>query len=140
MSLPFAGTWLSRTEAETRQDIFLLPGNSADTCSAWLSERIADNDGQGTPSPAGGDPLPAGKLATCIEMRDTGSVLTIHEYDGAPAEGVRAAEAGLSALGWKVILSGDTTSYFARDGHAAVAAAYGAGGFSRVAILRSGAR
>ncbi len=134
----FTGTWLTRTESGTRQDIFLFPGNNSETCSAWLAERVADNGEQGTIASPGGDPLPSGKLTGCIEMKDTGSVLTLHEYDGMPADAVRAAEAGLSALGWGTLLSGDTTSYFAKDGHAAVAVAYAAEGCTRVAILRSG--
>jgi hypothetical protein len=134
----FTGTWLTRTESGTRQDIFLFPGNNSETCSAWLSERVADNGESAPLSAPGGDPLPGGKLTGCIEMKDTGSVLTLHEYDGMPADAVRAAEAGLSALGWGTLLSGDTTSYFAKDGHAAVAVAYAAEGCTRVAILRSG--
>ena len=134
----FTGTWLTRTESGTRQDIFLFPGNNSETCSAWLLERVADNGDPATFSAPGGDPLPGGKLTGCIEMKDTGSVLTLHEHDGSPADAVRAAEAGLSALGWGTILSGDTTSYFAKDGHAAVAVAYTAEGVTRVSILRSG--
>ncbi len=134
----FTGTWLTKTESGTHQDIFLFPGNSSETCSAWLSERVADNGESAPLSAPGGDPLPGGKLTGCIEMKDTGSVLTLHEYEGMPADAVRAAEAGLSALGWGTILSGDTTSYFAKDGHAAVAAAYSVDGTTRVAILRSG--
>ena len=134
----FTGTWLTRTESGTRQDIFLFPGNISESCSAWLSERVADNGEEGTIASPGGDPLPGGKLTGCVEMKDTGSVLTLHEYDGSPADAVRAAEAGLSALGWGTILSGDTTSYFAKDGYAAVAVAYVADGTTRVAILRSG--
>ena len=134
----FTGTWLTKTESGTHQDIFLFPGNNSETCSAWLSEHVADNE-EATPlSSPGGDPLPGGKLAGCIEMKDTGSVLTLHEYDGMPADAVRAAEVGLSALGWGTVLSGDTTAYFAKDGHAAVAVAYSADGITRVAILRSG--
>jgi hypothetical protein len=132
------GTWLTRTESGTRQDIFLFPGNKSDSCSAWLSERVADNGEPAAFSPPGGDPLPGGKLTGCIEMKDTGTVLTLHEYDGQPADGVRAAEAGLAAMGWGTVLSGDTTSYFAKGGHAAVAAAYAVEGVTRVAILRSG--
>ncbi len=134
----FTGTWLTRTESGTRQDIFLFPGNSSETCSAWLAERVADNGEAGPISPPGGDPLPGGKLTGCIEMKDTGSVLTLHEFDGLPADAVRAVEAGLTSLGWGIILSGDTTAYFAKDGHAAVACAYSADGATRVAILRSG--
>ncbi len=121
-----------------RQDVFLLPGNNSESCSAWLSERVEDGDKPGKISLPGGDPLPSGKLASCIEMKDTGTVLTLHEYDGSPADGVRAAEAGLASMGWGTILSGDTTSYFAKDGHAAVAVAYTADGVTRVSILRSG--
>ena len=135
---PFAGTWITRTESGVRQDIFLLPGNTSESCSAWLSERAEKDDKSAKLSSPGGDPLPGGKLTSCIEMKDTGSVLTIHEYEGVPADGVRAAEAGLAAMGWGTILSGDTTSYFAKDGHAAVAVAYVAEGVTRVSILRSG--
>ena len=134
----FTGTWLTKTESGTHQDIFLFPGNNSETCSAWLSERVADTDESAPISVTGGDPLPGGKLVGCIEMKDTGSVLTLHEYDGSPADAVRAAEAGLEAMGWGTILSGDTTSYFAKGGHAAVACAYSADGVTRVAILRSG--
>ncbi|MBQ6247175.1 MAG: hypothetical protein IJK04_09940, partial [Kiritimatiellae bacterium] len=134
----FTGTWLTRTESGTRQDIFLFPGNSSETCSAWLAERVADNGEAGPISPPGGDPLPGGKLTGCIEMKDTGSVLTLHEFDGLPSDAVRAVEAGLTSRGWGIILSGDTTAYFAKDGHAAVACAYSADGATRVAILRSG--
>ena len=129
---------MTRTESGVRQDIFLLPGNNSESCSAWLSERVEDGDKPAKLSSPGGDPLPGGKLTGCIEMKDTGSVLTLHEYDGMPADAVRAAEAGLSALGWGILLSGDTTTYFAKDGHAAVATAYSADGTTRVAILRSG--
>ena len=134
----FAGTWLTTTESGTRQDIFLFPGNDTETCSAWLAECVADGGGPKTFTSPGGDPLPAGALTGCIEMKDTGSVLTLHDFDGSMADGVRAAEAGLEALGWRTILSGDTTAYFAKDGHAAVAAAYAAEGSTHVAILRSG--
>ena len=132
------GTWLSRTESGTRQDIFLFPGNTSETCSAWLSERVADNGDAAPLSAPDGDPLPSGKLTGCIEMKDTGSVLTLHEFDGMPTDAVRAAEAGLLSLGWGTIVSGDTTSYFAKDGHAAVAVAYSSDGVTRVSILRSG--
>ena len=132
------GAWITRTESGVRQDIFLFPGNDAETCSAWLAERVADNGETAPVSSPGGDPLPTGRLTGCIEMKDTGSVLTTHEYDGAPADAVRSAEAGLTSMGWEKILSGDTTSYFAKDGHAAVAVAYVADGSTRVAILRSG--
>ncbi len=134
----FTGTWITRTESGARQDIFLLPGNNSESCSAWLSERVEDGDKPDKISSPGGDPLPGGKLTACIEMKDTGTVLTLHEYEGLPADGVRAAEAGLAALGWGTILSGDTTSYLAKDGHAAVAVAYTADGVTRVSILRSG--
>ena len=134
----FTGTWITRTESGVRQDIFLMPGNSSESCSAWLSERAEDGDNPAKLSSPGSDPLPEGKLISCIEMKDTGSVLTLHEYDGLPADGVRAAEAGLAALGWGTVLSGDTTSYFAKDGHAAVAVAYSSDGVTRVSILRSG--
>ena len=131
------GTWISRTEAGMRQDVFLFPGNDAETCSAWISENVVESGEPVSFSSPGGDPLPGGKLTGCIEMKDTGSVLTLHEYEGMPFDAVRAAEAGLSTLGWGILLSGDTTSYFAKDGHAAVAAAYSADGITRVAILRS---
>ena len=134
----FTGTWMTRTESGVRQDIFLLPGNTSGSCSAWLVERADEGNKAARLSSPGGDPLPGGKLTSCIEMKDTGSVLTIHEYEGMPADGVRAAEAGLAAMGWGTVLSGDTTSYFAKDGHAAVAVACSSEGVTRVSILRSG--
>ena len=136
----YSGAWITRMEGDVRQDILLFPGANADTCSAWLVE-CAPGEG-GAVSPAGGDPLPGATLVSCIEMKDTGSVRTLHEMSGSPADAARAAEAGLATLGWETVLAGDTTVYFAKDGRAAVAVARAADavGRSRVTILRSKAR
>ncbi len=134
----FSGTWITRMEGDVRQDILLFPGSNAESCSAWLVECASGEGGDLTPS--GGDPLPGATLLSCIEMKDTGSVLTLHDMSGSPSDGARAAEAGLATLGWETVLAGDTTVYFAKDGHAAVACATGANGRTRVAILRAGAR
>ena len=132
------GAWLTRTESGVRQDVFLLPGNNSESCSAWLSERVEDGDESAKILSTVGDLLPEATLVSCIEMKDTGSVFTLHEMSGSPSDAARAAEAGLASMGWGTVLSGDTTSYFAKGGHAAVAVAYTADGVTRVSILRSG--
>lgn len=134
----FAGSWITRFEGDVRQDILLIPGNNAESCSAWLIECASGGDGAMVPP--GGDPLPGATLVSCIEMKDTGSVLTLHEVSGSPSEGARAAEAGLAALGWQTVLAGDTTVYFAKDGHAAVVYAEDVNGRTRVAVLRASGR
>ena len=136
---PFApAAWISRVENGTRQDVLLFQGRGADTCSAWLVESAAEAQPDAMPEPPGGNPLPEAALRSCIEMKDTGSVLTLHVFSGGPAEGARATEAGMAALGWEKVLSGDTIAYFAKDGKAAVAAAYARDGATSVAVLRSG--
>ncbi len=131
-----SGSWITRLEGGVRQDILLFPGLNAESCSAWLVECMPGEAGELTS--AGGDPLPGATLIGCIEMKDTGSIFTLHEMPGSPNDGARAAEAGLAALGWETVLAGDATVYFAKDGHAAVACATGAGGRTRVAVLRAG--
>ncbi len=134
----FSGTWITRMEGDVRQNILLFPGSNAETCSAWLVECAPGEAGE--MKPTGGDPLPGATLVSCIEMKDTGSVLTLHEITGSPNDGARAAEAGLATLGWETVLAGDTIVYFAKDGHAAVACSTVVDGRTRVAILRGNAR
>ena len=143
-NLPAAGTdafapaiWLSRADGKTRQDVLLFQGGGAETCSAWLIESSAAQEAE-PPDPRSGNPLPEAALKSCIEMKDSGSVLTLHEIPGSPSDGARAAEAGMASLGWEKVLSGDTVAYFAKDGRAAVAAAYRSGDTTKVAVLRAG--
>lgn len=117
--------------AESR--LLLLPGADAGSCVAWLVESKA-----GDVAMPDNNILPGSVMLSHISIRKTGCAFSLHDVAGTPESAVRDAEAALCARGWKLLLSGDTTAYFAKPGRqsVAVAAAFRHGNATRVAIVR----
>ena len=130
------GAWITREDGERTDSVLLLPGESSEGCSVWLVEAKTALENTAFSVP-GGNPFPSAALKSCIQMKGSGTVLTIHETSAGPTFALRDVEAGMATLGWVPVLQGDTTSYFAKDGHAAAVVAYEADGVTRVSVIRA---
>lgn len=130
------GTWLTSEEDGVRRDVMFFPGKYSDSCTAWLVESDASARDMPLSSVPGGDPFPAADLISCIHIKSSGTVLTVHESAGAIPTCARAVENTMTSLGWEVLLSNDSTSYFAKGGNAAVALSYASHGGVRTIVVR----
>lgn len=134
------GSWIRLKENGIAQNVILFPGNSADTCSAWLIETEADKEVGVIPELPDNNPFPSAELKSCIQLKRSGTVLTVHESVASPSECLRSVEATMASLGWETVISGTSTAYFAKNGHAAAVTVHNADGISRVSVIRAGER
>lgn len=129
------GAWITLEKGDGDDSALIIPGAASGGCSVWLIQAKAAKDASF--SATGGNPYPSAVLKSCIQMKGSGTVLTIHETTASPVFALRDVESGMAALGWEPVLQGDTISYFAKDGHAAAAVAYEAHGVTRVSVIRA---
>lgn len=127
------GFMASVVEGGVESRLLILPGTDAGSCLAWLVESRT-----GDAAMPDDNILPGSDMLSHISIKRTGCVFSLHEVSGTPETAMRDAEAALSAGGWKLLLSGDRTSYFGKAGRQSVAvvAAFRAGNATRVAIVR----
>lgn len=132
------GAWITKTSDGIQQTLLLMPGNSADTCSAWLVETEAKNAETPPPPPPGGNPLPTADLQSWIENQTSHTLLTVHETTETPAGCIEEASARLVADGWAAVFTGPSCALFSNgDKTGAVAAFPGPRtGITRAVVIR----
>lgn len=132
-SFTIDGSWLSRKHRDgTKEDIFLLPGNSSDTSSAFLVESSSDDTAPSFPEE---NPLPF-ELKTWLKNDTSSFSLFVYELASEPNHSISEAVIHLQGDGWEELLQSDGTAYLAKNGHLATLVSFKNGTQTRLILAK----